>query len=125
MPCRTTLIVFLSAIPMAGSLLSGCSSNLKVWPFNDSPSASNASRGPANATEYRCNAGKRFYVRSIENANAVWLIYPDREVVLNKAGSSTGTRYANGMATLEISGSEATLTDGPGINYSGCKATVK
>jgi len=104
-----------------GFLLPGCSS-VKVWPFDDkgSSGASTQKRGPANATEYQCNAGKRFYVRTIDNGNAVWLIYPDREVALSKSAAG---RYSNGVATLDISSAEGTLVDGPTINYSGCKTT--
>lgn len=119
--------MFRKTLPIAiatGLLVSGCSSNLKVWPFNDSPATSSAPRGPANSTEYQCNAGKRFYIRAIDNGNAVWLIYPDREVVLHKSTSGSATRYGNGVATLEISGSEASLTDGPAINYTGCKTAA-
>ena len=106
------------------ALLPGCSSVSvpKVWPFDDKPATAGQSRGPANATEYQCNAGKRFYIRTLDNGNAVWLIYHDREVALNKTG--TGTRYTNGIATFEINGGEASLTDGPAINYSGCKAAA-
>lgn len=105
-------------------LLPGCSS-VKVWPFDDSNTASTQKRGPANATEYQCSMGKRFYVRQVENGNSVWLIYSDREVALNKSTSGSDTRYSNGVAVLVIAGNEATLTDGPTINYSGCKAAGK
>lgn len=81
------------------------------------------SRTPANATEYQCAGGKRFYVRLIDNGASAWLIYPDREVALTKS-SGGATRYSNGVAILDISGAEASLTDGPGITYSGCKATT-
>lgn len=102
-------------------LLSGCSS-VKVWPFEGDKTAGRQT-GPANATEYQCAGGKRFYVRYLDNGATAWLIYPDREVGLAKAAS--GTRYSNGVAVLEFSGSEATLTDPPAIAYSGCKAVGK
>jgi len=102
------------------SLLPACSSVSvdKVWPFNDKSGASAQSHGPANATEYRCDGGKRFYVRYLDNGATAWLIYPDREVGLAKAAS--GSRYSNGVAVLEINGDQATLTDGT-VSYSGCK----
>lgn len=109
------------AIAVASASLAACSSvsDLKVWPFNQSSPV--AAQGPANATEYQCNEGKHFYVRMLDNGNAAWLIYPDREVSLGKSG--TGTRYTNGVATLDINGGEASLVDGP-LKYSDCKVPV-
>lgn len=116
--------LFLATLSSASlaALLAGCStvSNLKVWPFDNGSQTSTAARGPANATEYQCEGGKRFYVRTLDNGNAVWLIYPDREVSLGKSG----TRYTNGVAVFEISGGEATLVDGT-VKYSGCKTPAK
>jgi membrane-bound inhibitor of C-type lysozyme len=82
-------------------------------------SASSQAKVPANATEYQCTNGKKFYVRMLDGGATAWLIYPDRETALTKA--SSGNRYTNGVAVLEINGSEATLNDGPTIAYSGCK----
>lgn len=101
--------------------LAGCS-EVKVWPFDGSKAAPQ-SRMVANATEYQCEGNKRFFVRMIDNGNAAWLIYPDRELSLAKGSAATGTRYSNGVAVLEINGSEATLKDGT-VSYSGCKATA-
>lgn len=99
--------------------LTGCGGiSMKDIPLvggNSSPQA----KVPANATEYQCANGKKFYVRMLDNGSTAWLIYPDREVGLPKA--SSGNRYTNGVAVLEINGNEATLNDGPAIAYSGCK----
>lgn len=97
-------------------LLPGCGGG-KLWPF-DGDGATTSSRKPANATEYQCDGGKRFYVRMMDNGATAWLILPDREVALAKA--SSGSRYSNGIAVLEINGSEAALADGT-VTYSGCK----
>jgi len=103
-------------------LLSGCGSvNVNLWPFGGE-GAQDRPMKPPNSTEYQCNGGKRFYVRNLDNGAAAWLIYPDRQVRLDKAGSSAGARYSNGIAMLEINGNEATLADGPAIAYTGCKA---
>lgn len=109
----------------AALALSACSSMDmsmdKVWPFKE--------EGPgqpkrlAGTTEYQCEGGKRFHVRLADSGNTAWLIYPDREVALAKQASAT--RYSNGVATLEINGSDATLKDGPSIAYNGCKAAGK
>ncbi len=103
-------------------LLAGCGDiNVKKYiPFtSDTPQE--RSRTPANATEYQCNAGKRFYVRMLEGGAAAWLILPEREVRLNKLGAGDDQRYSNGIAVLEIKGSEATLTDGATATFTGCK----
>lgn len=104
-------------------LLPACSS-VKLWPFDDDKSAGRTS-DRANATEYNCEGGKRFYVRSIDNGAAVWLILRDREVRLDKA--ATGTSYSNGIAVLDINGNDATLKEGDKVTYTGCKtgATAK
>lgn len=102
-------------------LLSGCGS-MSVWPFGDDKPK--ARSGPENATEYQCEGNKHFYVRYLENGNLAWLIYPDREVALNKSASGSGARYTNGTAVLEVNGSEASLKDGASTVFNGCKAVV-
>ncbi len=100
----------------------GCSSiNGMIPSWTGSPTEH--SRTPANATEYQCAGGKRFYVRLVDNGAGAWLIYPDREVALTKS-SGGANRYSNGVAVLDINGAEANLTDGPGIAYSACKAVA-
>ncbi len=101
-------------------LLPGCG-GVKLWPFG-SDTVQERSRTPANATEYQCAGGKRFFVRTLEGGAAVWLILPEREVRLDKLAAGSGTRYGNGIAVLEISGGEASLTDGTAVSLTGCKA---
>lgn len=110
-----TSILLLTSL---ATLLPACSS-VKVWPFGDSGSSSGQARTPANSTEYQCSNNKHFYVRLLDGGNTAWLIYPDREVGLNK--SASGNRYTNGVAVLELNGNDSTLTDGAQISYSGCK----
>lgn len=103
-------------------LLSGCGSvKVNLWPFGGE-GAQDRPIKPTNSTEYQCNGGKRFYVRYLDNGAAAWLIYPDREVRLDKVSATSGTRYSNGIAMLEINGNETMLSDGPAISYTGCKA---
>ena len=103
-------------------LLSGCG-GFNVWPFGGEDQ--DKSLVPANATEYKCDQGKRFYVRYMDNGNAAWLILPDREVSLPKVASAAGTRYSNGISVLNINGNEATLEDGATKPFTGCKAAGK
>jgi hypothetical protein len=95
-------------------LLAGCSS-VSLWPFGDGETREN-SRKPANATEYRCDGGRAFYVRNLDGG-AVWLIAPDREIRLEKQAEG---RYGVGRVLLEIAGEAATLTDPP-AQFSNCK----
>jgi membrane-bound inhibitor of C-type lysozyme len=98
--------------------LAGCS-EVKVWPFDRQASGRPAAL--ANATEYTCEGGKRFFVRYLDNGATAWLIYPDREVGLTRTLSGATTRYTNGVAVLEVTGNEATLRDGDRISYTGCR----
>lgn len=99
--------------------LGACSSVEKYNPFSEEKPADVYK--PANATEYLCEGNKRFFVRQLTKENAVWLIYPEREVRL-EAVNEGSQRYSNGVAMLDIGGESASLTDGPAINYSNCKA---
>jgi membrane-bound inhibitor of C-type lysozyme len=104
-------------------LLSGCG-GVSLNPFAKD-NTQGQSVTPPNSTEYQCNGNKHFYVRYLDNGNAAWLIYPDREVSLAKASSASGTRYSNGVAVLDVNNGEAALTDGPAISFTGCKAVGK
>ena len=94
----------------------------RIWPFGGAE-PQERSRTPANATEYQCAAGKRFYVRTLEGGAAVWLILPEREVRLNKLGAGAEMRYSNGIAVLELNGNDARLTDGAAA-FADCKAAA-
>ena len=102
--------------------VSGCGS-LDFWPFGRDKVAQMRSSRPANATRYSCTGGKSFYLRMLDNGNAAWIIYPDREVRFDKQGAAPGNRYGNGSSVLEINGSQATLQDGPAISFTDCKVS--
>ena len=101
-------------------LIAGCGS-FSIWPFGESKSSGvMVARGPENATEYRCDTGKTFHVRTLEAGKSVWLILPDRQVRLDKAVGTADGRYTNGIAVLTITTDGAELTDGP-ATYTACK----
>ena len=108
----------LSLALTAAVLASGCG-GVNLWPFG-SQGAREYSRTPADATEYQCDGGKRFYVRDLQGGS-VWIILPERQFRLDKVASSEGTRYSNGTATLDVNGSETTLRDGAAVAFIGCK----
>ncbi|MDP2823885.1 MAG: hypothetical protein Q8O52_14565 [Sulfuritalea sp.] len=104
------------------SLLAGCGEmKLKVWPFGGDTTIQERSRAPVNAVEYQCAGGKRFHVRTLESGGALWLILPEREVRLDRLGAGGATRYGKGNTVLEINGSDASLSDGAAISFTGCK----
>lgn len=104
-----------SVLALLPLLLAGCG-GINLWPFGGG-GGTELSRKPANATEYRCDGGKGFFVRNLEDG-AVWLIAPDREIRLPRLGQ--GASYGVGRVLLELSGQNATLLDPP-ANFSGCK----
>ena len=115
----------MAALTLAGStlLLGACSSvSLDLWPFGGGKEQ-DLSRTPPGATAYTCEGGKRLFVRYLDNGAAAWVILPEREFRLNKTASTSGTRYSNGSAALDIKDNEVTLFDGPKPIYAGCKAS--
>jgi hypothetical protein len=113
-------ITRVAAVACAALVLGACSSvNVKLWPFGDDKEQ-NPSRTPPGATAYTCQNGQQMFVRYLDGGAAAWIILPGREFRLGKAGADTGT-YSNGSATLAIQDKVATLTDGPGVSYTGCK----
>lgn len=111
------------ALVCAALLLSACSSiNLDVFSIGGAKEQ-DTSRAPAGATAYQCDAGKRLFVRYLDNGAAAWVILPEREFRLNKINSGPGTRYGNGGDTLDIADGGATLSDGGSVTHAGCKAS--
>lgn len=108
-----------AALASATLVLSACSS-ISLWPFGGDQER-DPSRPPAGATIYQCDNGKHLFVRYLDNGAAAWVILPEREFRLNKAGS--GNSYSNGSDTLELVGGVATLSDGSSVSYANCKAS--
>jgi len=105
-----------SALLLAVLLAAGCSTPRLSLPYFGDPSGNEQDRKPANATEYRCEGKRTFYVRMIDGG-AVWLIAPDREIRLEKLAEG---RWGVGRVVLELSGDEARLADPP-AQFNGCK----
>lgn len=97
-------------------LLAGCGGSINVWPFGDSGPVE-TTRTHADAVEYRCDTGKRFWVRRLEGGDA-WLIAPDRELRLPRAGADG--RHAAGKVVLQLAGPTATLVDPP-AEFANCR----
>jgi hypothetical protein len=109
------------ALACAALLLGACSSmNLDLLSIGG-VKEQDTSRAPAGATAYRCDAGKRLFVRYLDNGAAAWVILPEREFRLNKEGAD---RYSNGNDALQLKDKEASLWDGANAVYAGCKAAA-
>lgn len=107
----------LPTVLLGAVVLAGCSVS-SLWPFGSSDTE--LSRAPANATEYKCEGNRSFWVRALPDS-AVWLIAPDREIRLEKRSGET---YGVGKVLLELSGEAATLYDPP-ATYAGCKRAAR
>lgn len=106
---------------LAALLLSGCG-GMSVggfMPFGGD--GRELSRIPPNSIAYQCQAGKRFFLRYLEEGAAVWVILPEREFRLEKVTGDQGTRYGTGRTVLRIGEGEATLSDGSAASYAGCR----
>lgn len=98
-------------------LLSGCAS-YKLWPFA-ADKASVDPTMPENAVAYHCASGKKFYVRAMDNGQAVWLILPDREFSLKKQNVQEQV-YGNGVTSLTLGTSTAVLEIDPAQKWLDC-----
>ncbi len=119
---KMTKLIKLSVILAAG-LLSACSTldkvkDVNLWPFGNGADAPRVYR-PANSTEYLCEKGKKFYIRTLDNGANVWLMLSDREVLLPKVGSEKV--YSNGISRLDMTGTEVSLEANADNRYIGCK----
>ena len=111
-----------AALACAILLLGACASikNLDLLPFSGGKEQ-DLSRTPAGATAYQCDAGKRLFVRYLDNGAAAWVILPAREFRLGKVSADIGARYSNGSDTLELKDKLATLSDGATVTHANCK----
>ena len=109
MPAILRCGIFLSLV----GALAGCAVADMVFQTKERPQ----SRVPPNSTEYQCDGGKGFFLRTTDAA-AAWVILPEREFRLDKAAGAAN-RYENRVARLELNGEQATLTDGPDA-FTGC-----
>jgi len=114
-------------------LLGGCASASKLNPFGGGAKEQDLTRAPQGSISYQCEGGKRLFLRNLDSNAAVWVILQEREFRLDKttapaaaAAASTppataGTRYSNGVTTLDVRGAEIALTEGNSVTYANCK----
>lgn len=113
MRSRAAALALLAALLSAS--LGGCGSGGgSLWPFGGD--GAELARKPANSTEYRCDRGATLYVRTLD-ANAIWVIAPDREIRLDKKAEG---RYGFGRIELGFGQELMEFTDPP-VSYTNCK----
>lgn len=76
------------------------------------------SRIPRDAAVYQCDGGKTLAIRVEENGKSAMVIFPEREFRLDQ---TEGTRYSNGVTTLQATDSEAWLEQDSKRAYDNCK----
>lgn len=106
------------AMVMVAAGLSGCA-RINDWWVGE---AKELSRKPPGATEYRCAAGKAFFLRTEQGGKSVWLMLPEREFRLEQVGAAAGTRYSNGRTTLNMKDDDAVIDDAGNVTHAECKA---
>jgi len=74
---------------------------------------------PQGATAYRCNAGKSFFIRSMDEGRAVWVMLIEREFRL-EAPAAGATRFTNGRTALNLNGDQASIEEGSVTTYAAC-----
>lgn len=104
-------------------LLSACSNlkdltNVNLWPFGKGEPS--RVYQPVNSVPYMCEGNKKFFVRLLDKGESVWLILPDREVLLPQTGTSK--IYTNGISKLDLNGDDVTLVVNDTTKYIACKA---
>lgn len=112
---KTNLLMISTAL-----MLSACGTVDKINPF--SGSNDDDSLPYKNASQYRCDDKKSFYLRMHDNGQSAWVIFSDHEVNL-KQNVENKQQYINGAITLNLGDEITTLTDGEKAVYSACSAS--
>ena len=108
-------------------LLSSCSSlsidkekisNILSWESDTSEDFS-----PKNSIQFKCAANKVFYLRYLEEKNAVWIILDDREFRLEKI-LDQDNKFSNSMSNLEINPENTILNTSAKTSYEQCKEII-
>ena len=108
-------------------LLSSCSSlsidkekisNILSWESDTSEDFS-----LKNSIQFKCAENKVFYLRYLEEKNAVWIILDDREFRLEKI-LDQDNKFSNNMSNLEINPENTILNTSAKTSYEQCKERI-
>ena len=104
-------------------LLNSCSSikldkeNIKdIFSFDDK----SQSLSPDNSTQFICDQNRTFFLRYLEDNNAVWIILNNREFRLDKV-LVDDNKYSNGKTVLEFFQDSVTISSNEKSLYKQCK----
>lgn len=99
--------------------LAGCSSSWLPW--STSSGGAGGPYTPPGATGYACEGGKRLLVRFESDAKSAWVIYPDRQLRLDRVAAASGDEWSRAGTTLSVREGEAALTEGGAVQFAKCK----
>lgn len=108
-------------------LLSSCSSlsidKEKISSILSWESDTSEDFSPKNSIQFECAENKVFYLRYLEEKNAVWIILDDREFRLEKI-LDQDNKFSNNMSNLEISPENTILNTSVKTSYEQCKEKI-
>ena len=93
-------------------------SNILSWESDTSEDFS-----PKNSIQFECAENKVFYLRYLEEKNAVWIILDDREFRLEKI-LDQDNKFSNSMSNLEINPENTILNTSAKTSYEQCKEKI-
>lgn len=79
---------------------------------------------PKDAIKFQCANNEFFYLRYLEENNAVWVILKDREFRLDKTENENKS-YANTTTTLNIKDKDAIIKVDSSVLYKECQNIYK
>ena len=78
---------------------------------------------PEDTTKFQCANNESFYLRYLEENNAVWVILKDREFRLDKNDGANNT-YANSSISLDIKEGSAVIEIDSSTVYKECQKEI-
>ena len=82
----------------------------------------NQSLSPENSIQFTCDQNKKFFLRYLENKNAVWIILDNREFRLEK-DLVDDNKYSNSKTTLNNLQDNVSIISDEKYLYKECKET--
>jgi len=113
MDCKTLTVSIITAT------LAGCSTSWLPW--STSSGGTGGPYTPPGATGYTCEGGKRLLVRFESDAKSAWVIYPDRQLRLDRVAAGRGDEFSRAGTTLATREGETTLTEAGAVQFARCK----
>ena len=104
------------AVSIAAAVLAGCG-----WLPWSTSSGNTGPYTPPGATAYACEGGKRLLVRFESDAKSAWMIYPDRQLRLDRVTSAPGQEFSRAGTNLSVKEGDTTLTEGGAVQFARCK----